>query len=44
MKPTTAAIASLLILTSCGSGGNLKSAKDYDVPPPPPIAHPAYNP
>ncbi len=44
MKPTTATIASLLILTSCGNGGNLKSAKDYNVPPPPPIVHPAYNP
>ena len=32
----------LICLTSCASG-NLKSAKDYNVPPPPPIQHPAYN-
>ncbi len=38
------AIATLLMsLTSCASG-NLKSAKDYDVPPPPAIQHHFYNP
>lgn len=37
------AAASLLALAAC-SHGNLKSAKDYDVPAPPPILHPAYNP
>ena len=35
--------ASLCALIGC-SGGNLKSAKDYDVPPPPPIRHSIYNP
>jgi hypothetical protein len=40
---TLASIATPLIcLTSCASG-NLKSARDYNVPPPPPIQHPAYN-
>ena len=37
-------IAALLVgLTSCTSG-NLKSAKDYNVPPPPSIQQPTYNP
>lgn len=35
--------ASLLALAGCSSG-NLKSAKDYDIPPPPPIRHATYNP
>ena len=45
MKPTlVAAIAmSLLSLAGCSSG-NLKSAKDYNVPSPPPVLHPTYNP
>jgi len=34
---------SLMSLTSCASG-NLKSAKDYNVPSPPAIQHPTYNP
>ena len=34
---------SLLSLANCSSG-NLKSAKDYNVPPPPPIKQPSYNP
>jgi hypothetical protein len=33
----------LLPLASCSSG-NLKSVKDYSVPPPPAIQHPSYNP
>ena len=45
MKPTllVAIAAALLALAGCSSG-NLKSAKDYDVPPPPPIRHSTYNP
>jgi hypothetical protein len=45
MKRLTLAMiaTSLICLASCASG-NLKSAKDYDVPPPPPIKHPSYNP
>ena len=45
MKPTllVAVTSSLLSLISCSSG-NLKSASDYNVPLPPPIQHPAYNP
>ena len=45
MKFTLLALiaVSLVSLTSCSSG-NLKSAKDYNVPPPPPIQHPSYNP
>ena len=45
MKSTliVAFASSLLSLASCASG-NLKSAKDYNVPPPPPIQHPFYNP
>lgn len=35
--------ASLMSLISCASG-NLKSAKDYNVPPPPAIQYPSYNP
>ena len=35
--------SSLLSLASCSSG-NLKSANDYNAPPPPPIQHPSYNP
>ena len=35
--------ASLLAVAGCSSG-NLKSAKDYNVPPPPPIRHATYNP
>ena len=31
-------------LAACGSGGNIKSAKDYDVPHPPVVQHPDYNP
>lgn len=40
----TALAASMLALTGCGSGGNLKSAADYHPPPPPRVAHPFYNP
>ena len=45
MKSTllTALAASLTALAACSSG-NLKSAKDYNVPSPPPILHPYYNP
>ncbi len=45
MKATllTVFAASLAVLAGC-SGGNLKSAKDYNVPSPPPILHPNYNP
>ncbi len=45
MKPTllTAVAASLATLAGCSSG-NLKSAKDYNVPFPPPVLHPNYNP
>ena len=45
MKSTflVAVASSLLSLASCSSG-NLRSARDYNVPPPPPIQHPAYNP
>ena len=31
-------------LSACSHGANLQSAKDYDVPPPPPVVHPSYNP
>lgn len=44
MKLTILLLLSALGLAACGSGGNLKSAKDYSVPPPPPITHPDYNP
>lgn len=44
MKPVTLVPLLALGLAACGSGGNLKSAKDYNVPPPPPVARPAYNP
>ncbi len=45
MQPSllAAIAATLLALAGCSSG-NLKSAKDYDAPPPSPIRHPAYNP
>ena len=45
MKSTflVAVASSLLSLVSCSSD-NLRSARDYNVPPPPPIQHPAYNP
>ena len=39
-----ALVAPLLGLTSCGSGGNLKSAADLRGPPPPPVTHSFYNP
>ena len=31
-------------LAGCGNGGNLQSSKDYNVPHPPNVRHPAYNP
>lgn len=31
-------------VTACGKPPNLKSASDYNSPPPPPINHPLYNP
>ena len=40
---TTPFAACLLLLSGCSSG-NLKSAKDYTAPPPPPIQHPNYSP
>lgn len=44
MKRTALVPLLAFCLAACGSGGNLQSAKDYDVPPPPPVAHPVYNP
>ena len=44
MKFLTLISALAFGLAACGSGGNLKTAKDYDVPPPPPVAHPVYDP
>ena len=45
MKRVTLVViaTSLICLTGCASG-NLKSAKDYNVLPPPPVQHPSYNP
>ncbi len=43
---TSRAFATLIAalgLAACGSGGNLRSAKDYDLPPQPAIRHPGYN-
>lgn len=31
-------------LAGCGSGGNIQSSKDYNVPHPPIVGYPAYNP
>ena len=31
-------------LAACSSGPNVKSAKDYNPPPAPPVRHPLYNP
>lgn len=35
--------AFVLPLTACG-GGNLKSVRDYNAPPAPPVKHPLYDP
>jgi len=34
----------LLGLTACATPPNLKSARDYDAPAPPPVKHPRYDP
>lgn len=45
MKPSLIIAGMLTLgLGACGSGGNLKSAKDYDIPPPPAVQHPDHNP
>lgn len=44
MKPAFLPLLIALALAACGKPPNLKSARDYDVPPPPPVAHPSYNP
>ncbi len=46
MKPTLLVVfaASLVGLTGCGSGGNLKAVADFRIPSPPPVTHPYYNP
>ena len=45
MRPSPAFIALPVVLSllAC-SGGNLKSARDYDAPAAPPMRHPTYNP
>ena len=44
MKPITLIPLLTISLAACGNGGNLQSAKDYHVPPPPVVAHSTYNP
>ena len=45
MKLLRLAVAAILILALAGCAeGNVKTADDYDAPPPPPIAQPTYNP
>lgn len=44
MKPAFLPLLIALALAACGKPPNLESARDYDVPPPPPVAHPSYDP
>ena len=43
LSPALLAIPVALSLIGC-SGGNLRSASDYNAPPAPPVKHPSYNP
>jgi len=38
------AIVLALALSACGSGGNLRSAGEYNAPPAPALTHPYYSP
>lgn len=45
MRVSSALIALPFALSLLGcSGGNLKTASDYDAPAPPPVKHPRYDP